>query len=182
MRVVVEIASTQLSDGRWRQGADVEADGDRAVGGRPSPGTTRRALTAGARSALVTDAARQPGEGPGAVETRVQRWDRDARGRTEIRRRPDGCRGEPLMFRGTPAASSPLGRSRILSIRRTERVHIEWHVGGHPRSARGAAARPERPAAAGAGERDRTRRPRPARQWPRISSSRRSRPVTTSSS
>ena len=38
--------------------------------------------------------------------------------------------GEPVMFRGTPAASSPLRPVADAQYRRTERVHIEWNVAG----------------------------------------------------
>jgi hypothetical protein len=58
--------------------------------------------------------------------------------RSAYRAVPGGVLGAPLLFRGTPAASSPLRPVADLQYRRTERAHLEWLLPGQvdDRSAR----------------------------------------------
>jgi hypothetical protein len=61
-----------------------------------------------------------------------------------IARRRSSVLGAPLLFRGTPAASSPLRPVADLQYRRTERAHVEWLPAGTDRRSIGASAWQER--------------------------------------
>ena len=128
LRVVVELASTQLSDDRWSQGADVALT---AIGpaGQTIAGPTAR-IAAGQRSALVRLQLGSPATGGWRIQTRVSAGTAALDDVTQLQLGGGRLLGEAVMFRGTPAASSPLRPVADAQYRRTERVHIEWNVTG----------------------------------------------------
>jgi VWFA-related protein len=122
--VVVEIASSLMSGGRWSSGGDVEVTltgpNGQTVGagqGRVEPAT---------RGALVRIPLTAAAVGPLRVAVRVRSGSERLEERGEIRPTPGKVVGGPLLFRGTAAASSPLRPVADFQYRRTERAHIEW--------------------------------------------------------
>jgi VWFA-related protein len=124
--VVAELAGGIASTGAWLDGATIVATASGAAGavaegkGRIEPGT---------RGGLVRLPA-PSGGGPYRVDVRV------TSGRQEISERLEvsavaskgALLGTPLLYRATPAASSPLRPIADMQYRRTERAHIEWPI------------------------------------------------------
>ena len=114
LHVVVELASSQLSDDRWGQGADVTV---MAIGPQARPSMARRpgSMRAdGARSFACRSAApRLPGGECGRPSPRVPR-----RSRILVDVQPAAGRllGAPVLYRGTPAATSPLATGRRCAV------------------------------------------------------------------
>jgi VWFA-related protein len=129
LAIAVELASSQLYDGQWTQGADVYVTVSSGAGedakkfsGRIEPST---------RGILV----RVPIEssspaGSWKIEARATAGADAIEDRLELRSAPRGLVGEPLVFRATPAATSPLRPVADFQFRRTERVHVEWPAPG----------------------------------------------------
>ena len=128
VRLAVEIAASQLVDGRWAQGADVEVALS-LLGGEPI-GTTKARIEAPARGVLVRVPLGAPAGGPWRADIKVKRDAETLEDRTEIRAVTGRLAGEPLIYRGTPAATSPLRAAADFQYRRTERVHIELPLVG----------------------------------------------------
>jgi VWFA-related protein len=128
VRLAVEIGSSQLADGRWAQGADVEVT--LATGGAEASGTTKARIEAPARGALVRIPLSAGATGPWRAEIKVRNGAETLEDRTEVRTVSSRLAGEPLIYRGTPAATSPLRAAADFQYRRTERVHIEVPLAG----------------------------------------------------
>ena len=95
-------------------------------------------LAPGTRGAIVrVPAAGLKGE-PARVVARLTAGAELLEDRSAYRAAPASVLGAPLLFRGTPAASSPLRPVADLQYRRTERAHLEWFLPGQidDRSAR----------------------------------------------
>ena len=123
--VVVEIPSAQAA--AWAKGGDVQvtlAD----AGGTAVQGSGT--LAPGTRGAIV----RVPSAGlkgdPARVVARITAGSQLLEDRGTYRAATAAVLGAPLIFRGTPAASSPLRAVADLQYRRTERAHLEWFVPG----------------------------------------------------
>ncbi len=161
LAIAVELASAQLYDGPWRQGADVHVTVASAAGedakkfsGQIEPATRGILL----RVPLETS----PSAGPWKIEVRAIAGTDAVDDRIELRPPPKGLVGEPLVFRATPAATSPLRPVADLPVppngtrpRRVARARDD-------RSPRGPSARPQRTAAARARHRHRTGSRRPS--------------------
>ena len=129
LAIAVELASAQLYDGPWAQGADVHITVSSGTGedakkfsGRIEP-ATRGIL-------LRVPLEASPPAGPWKIEARATSGADAIDDRFEVRSPPKGLVGEPLVFRATPAATSPLRPVADFQYRRTERVHIEWPAPG----------------------------------------------------
>ncbi|HXT68395.1 MAG TPA: VWA domain-containing protein [Vicinamibacterales bacterium] len=125
--IVVEIASSRAGSAAWANGADVQVTVTPAGGAPLSPVAAR--FEANARGALVTvpvpvtfAAARVVAKVSGAGESFNEA--------AEITRAESAIVGNAILFRGRPAATSPLKPVADLQYRRTERVHIEWTANG----------------------------------------------------
>jgi VWFA-related protein len=123
--IVAELAAEQM--GEWPKGADVSVTLTRPDG--VSMSTVNARIDPGARSTLV----RIPVDpGPGAWRAKVTLASEalTTSGSTEIRASDGALLGDPLVFRATPAARSPLSPVANRVFRRSERVHVEWAVTG----------------------------------------------------
>ena len=122
--VVTELAGSVASTGAWLNGSSVvvtasSADGTTTEGkGRIEPG---------ARGALVRVPA-PAGAGPYRVDVRVTSGREELSERMDVASRPpgDALLGTPMLYRATPAATSPLRPVADMQYRRTERAHVEW--------------------------------------------------------
>lgn len=125
LQLAVELAAAQIADEKWAQGADVEVIVTSAAGDPAGKGQGRLELPG--RGVLV----RVPLDtaGPGSVwrvTAKVSAGSNVLDDRTEVRVVRGRLTGEPLLFRGTPAATSPLRPVADFQFRRTERIHVEW--------------------------------------------------------
>ena len=133
--VVVEIASARVFcdtvERRRRRAGDCDAGRRRAASSR-----VRSHRGEHARGDVDRPARRGGGLGPHRHENLRRR--RDARRTAELSRGLSGLTGDAVMYRGRPAATSPLRPVADLQYRRTERVHVEWALTGEldQRSAR----------------------------------------------
>jgi VWFA-related protein len=127
MQVVVELTSSRSIVSPWINGADVRVTATGADGATVPPVTAR--IDANTRGVLVTvpvSAASSALRVVAKVSAGGETLDEAA----EIRRTVDGMAGDAILYRGRPAASSPLRPVADLQYRRTERVHVEWPIVG----------------------------------------------------
>ncbi len=123
--VAVEIASAQVA-GRFPQGADVRVVATTAAGAAVGEGQGR--IEPATRGTLVRIPLPGGGAGPWRVTTTIGTGPDRLEDRAEIRGADGKHLGDALVFRGTPAATSPLRAVADFQFRRTERVHVEWAV------------------------------------------------------
>ncbi len=124
--VAVEIATGQLAGGLWNNGADVRVVLTTAAGASAGEGQGR--IEPATRSALVRVSLAPGAAGPWRVAATIGTAPDRLEERGEIRPSEGRLIGDALVFRGTPAASSPLRAAADFQFRRTERVHLEWAV------------------------------------------------------
>jgi hypothetical protein len=98
--VVAELAGSVAATGAWLDGSSIAVTASGA-GGAVTEGKGR--IEPGTRGALV----RVPAPAGAGAPT-------------------DALLGAPVLYRATPAASSPLRPVADMQYRRTERAHIEW--------------------------------------------------------
>jgi VWFA-related protein len=125
--VVVEIPSAQVGSDAWAKGADVQVTAVDASGAASSPATGR--IEAGGRSALIR-IPRPSGAAPFRINVKVTTPGNVLTDRIDLTERATGVIGEPLLFRATPAAQSPLRPAADFQFWRTERLHVEWPAKG----------------------------------------------------
>jgi VWFA-related protein len=133
--VTVELPSSAAGRVAWAKGGEVQVSLTDAGGGTVQGAGT---LAAGTRGVLVRVAATDLKGDPARVITRLTAGPELLEDRAGYRAAPTGVLGLPLLFRGTPAATSPLRPVADLQYRRTERAHLEWFLPGQidDRSAR----------------------------------------------
>ena len=124
--VVAELAGAVASTAAWLDGASVAVTASSAAGAQ-TEGKGR--IEPGARGALV----RVPvpgGAGPYRLDVRATSGRQELTERIEVSSSAQtaGLVGAPLLYRATPAASSPLRPVADMQYRRTERAHIEWPI------------------------------------------------------
>ena len=133
--VVVEIASARSFTTPWSGGADVQVivapDGGAA---RPPVTAHIDANTRGIMLTVPLGAAASSAR----VVTKISAGGESLDDTAEVSRALTGLVGDAVMYRGRPAATSPLRPVADLQYRRTERVHAEWAFTGEldQRSAR----------------------------------------------
>ena len=124
--VVVEMASAKAATTPWSGGVDVEVTLTTATGA--NAGTGKGRIEAGWRSSVIRVPFAAPTSGALRVTARIRAGNATVEDRSEIREASGRVVGDPLLFRGTAAASSALRAVADFQYRRTERVHVEWPV------------------------------------------------------
>jgi hypothetical protein len=126
-QLVVEIASSRAGAAPWSGGADVQVvlapDGGpplAPVTGRIEPNT--RGVLLNVPLGTAAKSAR--------VVTKISAGGEVFDDTAEVSRGVGGLVGDAVLYRGRPAATSPLRPVADLQYRRTERVHIEWAMSG----------------------------------------------------
>ena len=125
--VTVELPSSRAGAAAWAKGGDVQVTLIDA-GGATAQGADK--LAPGTRGVIV----RVPVLGlkgePARLVARLTAGVESVEDRSVYRAPAVGVLGAPLLFRGSPAASSPLRPVADLQYRRTERAHLEWILPG----------------------------------------------------
>jgi hypothetical protein len=125
--VVAELPSGQAMSAPWNAGAELHVMVTDEAGASVGEGTTR--LTAPARGALVRVPIAAGGGANGTlrVVSKLSAGGRTLEDRADApARAASALAGPPLLFRATPAATSPLRPVADLQYRRTERLHVQW--------------------------------------------------------
>ena len=127
VQLVVEIASSRAGVAPWSGRAEVQVvlapDGGpplAAVTGRIEPNTRGVLLTVPLGSAAESV----------RVVTKISAGGETFDDTAEVSRGAGGLVGDAVLYRGRPAATSPLRPVADLQYRRTERVHVEWIMTG----------------------------------------------------
>jgi VWFA-related protein len=138
--IVVEIASARATATPWSSGAEVQVVVTPDVGAALAPVTAR--IEPGARGVLVSVPV-QASVAAIRVVSKVTAGGESLEDTVQLKRAgvtPASAPlvGEPILYRGRPAATSPLRPVADLQYRRIERVHVEWAIAGEldQRSAR----------------------------------------------
>ena len=135
--IVVEIVvRSRATAAPWSGGADVQVVVTPDGGASLAPVTAR--IEPGARGVLVSCAgARRVSAGPRREQGDDSGREPGGHRGTQTRGRAELV-GEAILYRGRPAATSPLRPVADLQFRRIERVHVEWAIAGEldQRSAR----------------------------------------------
>jgi hypothetical protein len=121
LAVVVELPGSAVLDVPWNRGADVQV----SSGGSAAPVTGR--ITEGQRSVLIR-VPRPEGPAPFRLTVKLTGSGASLTERVEIADSRSTVVGDPLIFRATPAASSPLRPAADSQFYRTERLHVEWPI------------------------------------------------------
>ena len=134
-QVVVELASARTGSAPWSGGADVQVVVTPDGGAPLAPVTAR--IESGARGVLVSVPV-PANVSAVRVVSKMSAAGESLEDTLELKRSPAPVVGEGVLYRGRPAASSPLRPVADLQYRRTERVHVEWAIAGEldQRSAR----------------------------------------------
>lgn len=122
--VVAELAGSVAATGAWLDGSSIAVTASGA-GGAVTEGKGR--IEPGTRGALVRVPA-PAGPGPYRIDVRVTSGRQELTERMDVEPRATtgALLGAPLLYRATPAASSPLRPVADMQFRRTERAHVEW--------------------------------------------------------
>jgi VWFA-related protein len=125
--VAIELGLSQL--GAFASGGDVQ------VTAMDAAGTTLAAaastIAAGARGASMRVPLGKAPDGPVTIRVTAKAGTApplDAR--FEARPNPSSLLGDAIVFRASPAGTSPLRPAADFQFRRTERVHVEWPIRG----------------------------------------------------
>jgi VWFA-related protein len=131
--VSVELGSSQLVSGPFSKGADLQVAAVTGAGPGLSSTTVKSRIEPGTRGRVVRLPV-PPASGGQSTSTSVP-WQVTAtisagadrlQERFEVRAGNSKLLGDPMAYRATPAASSPLRAVADFLYRRTERVHVEW--------------------------------------------------------
>ena len=126
-RVAVELPAGRTLSAPWNAGGDVEVVIS-GVDGRALPGV-RAPIVAGTRGVLLA-VPLTGAKPPVRVTTRATAAAESLDDSFELRDTPAALVGHALLYRATPAASSPLRPVADLQFRRGERLHVEWPLHG----------------------------------------------------
>ncbi len=126
-QLVVEIASSRAGAAPWSGGADVQVV-LAPDGGPPLPPVTGR-IEPNTRGVLLTVPLGVAATSARVV-TKISAGGEVFDDTAEVSRGASGLVGDAVLYRGRPAATSPLRPVADLQYRRTERVHIEWTMSG----------------------------------------------------
>lgn len=125
LQLALEISSSRSTAMPWSAGADARVIATGPDGTSSAPVTAR--IEANTRGVMLW----VPLSGtPGTVRVaaKVSARGEFLEGTTEIRPTPAGLVGAAVLYRGRPAATSPLQPVADATYYRTERVHVEWPV------------------------------------------------------
>jgi hypothetical protein len=123
--VVVEIASSELGNGRWANGGTVKVEVTSKDEGA-KPVTVDAMLEAGSRALLVRVPITTTGAGSWRIRTRVDGGGESLDDEIEIAAAGKVAIGEPTVFRANPGPRAPLRPVADFKFFRTERMHVEW--------------------------------------------------------
>jgi VWFA-related protein len=127
LQMAVELASSRSTVIPWSNGADVRVIATGADGVAMPAATAH--IDANTRGVLLS----VPVTGTPAtvrVVAKVSAGGESLDDAADVRRAIAGLVGEPVLYRGRPAATSPLRPVADLAYLRTERVHVEWALVG----------------------------------------------------
>jgi VWFA-related protein len=124
--VAVEMASAKAVTSPWKGGGDVEVTLTNSAGA--TIGTGQGHIDAGWRATLIRVPFTVPSSGPLRVTARLRAGNETVEDRGEIRAVSTRVIGDPLLSRGSTAATSPLRAVADFQYRRTERAHVEWPI------------------------------------------------------
>jgi len=129
MTLAIEIPSQEIARGRWKSGADVQATISGLPGGNVT-GTGR--IDAGYRGGLVDLTIPAGASGPFRVAVRISGADGVLNDQIDVPSSGERAAllGAPLILRGTPAIRIPMRPVADFQFRRSERVRVEWPIGG----------------------------------------------------
>jgi VWFA-related protein len=123
--VIAEIASTEIEEGRWKKGADVEVT---LTSGAGAPATASGRIEAGTRGTVVRiPVAGQTGPWQAVVKVRGDEVMPES-DTISIERGTGRALGAPLAYRAASAAASAFRPLAAFHFRRTERVRIDWPI------------------------------------------------------
>ena len=133
----IDGAEAQSVDRAWQQPVDVVGGGRRRAGQRDRRRPARRSGRRRARSTRARAgrpcACRSAPRPTGPLTFRVTAKTGSAPavdGRVDARPNPSTLIGDAVVFRASPAGTSPLRPVADFQFRRTERVHVEWPIRG----------------------------------------------------
>jgi len=134
-QIVVEMASLRVGAMPWSGGADVQVVVTPDGGAPLAPVTAR--VEPGARGVLVSVPI-QAGVAGIRVVSKMSAAGESLEDTLAVARAAAPILGDAILYRGRPAATSPLRPVADLQYRRIERVHVEWAIAGEldQRSAR----------------------------------------------
>ena len=123
--VVAEIASGQLTMGRWADGGAVEA---RLLGPNQTPaGSAHGEIAKGTRAASIDVPLADAGRGPWTASIHVT-GSGELAVAVDVPSTPSGLLGDPLVFRALARPNAPLQPVADFAFLRTERLHVQWPV------------------------------------------------------
>jgi hypothetical protein len=127
LQVVVEIPSSRSTIAPWSNGGDVRVTATAADGvAIPAATAHIEAYTRGVLLSLpVADTVASA-----RVAAKISVSGESLENAADIRRVTTGIVGDPVLYRGRPAATSPLRPVADMEFFRTERVHVEWPLSG----------------------------------------------------
>jgi VWFA-related protein len=124
--VVAEISATEIEEGRWKQGAQVEIALSSKDGGTA---TATGRIDPGARGTVIrVPVADQQGPWQAQVRVREEGAALPESDTVGISRDSGKLLGRPLAYRAASAAASPFRPLAAFYFRRTERLRIDWPV------------------------------------------------------
>jgi hypothetical protein len=126
-QIVVEMASSRVGSMPWSGGADVQVVVTPDGGASLAPVTAR--VEPGARGVLLSVPV-SASVSAVRVVSKMSAGGESLEDTLELRRAPAPLVGEATLYRGRPAATSPLRPVADLHYRRIERVHVEWAIAG----------------------------------------------------
>jgi len=124
MLVSIELASSQILNGPFEQGADVRVAATAVAGGAPTEVLGR--IEPGTRGVVIRVPLLSGAPGPWRVIATIGGGVDRIQERLDIKEAAGKLLGDPVPYRATPAPSSPIRAVADFQYRRTERVHIEW--------------------------------------------------------
>jgi hypothetical protein len=124
--VVAEIAATEIEEGRWKQGAQVDVTLSSKEGGTA---TAAGRIDAGARGTTIrVPIGAQAGPWQAQIRVREEGAALPETDTVSITRASGKLLGQPLAYRAASAAASPFRPLAGFYFRRTERLRIDWPV------------------------------------------------------
>lgn len=125
LTIAAEVSDRLLETGTWK-GGDVRVTASNHQG--DLVGTADGRISPDLRGVLLHLPLPAGATGPWEVHVVVRTGGEALEGAAAIARAAGPLLGEPLVYRGTPAARSPLRPVADFEFRRQERVHVEWPI------------------------------------------------------
>jgi VWFA-related protein len=123
--VAIELGSSQVYGGPFAKGADVKVVAAPVAGGS-AVGEAQGKIEPSMRGAVIRVPLPAGAPGPWSVTATIGAGADRLQEKFEIKEATGKLLGDPMPYRATPAASSPLRAVADFSYRRTERLRIDW--------------------------------------------------------